>query len=451
MTEAASLTATEMIALFRSRTLSPVEVAKATLTAIAESNLNAFWRVDVERALAAAKRAEAAYAGGSARALEGVPVGVKDIFDTEGLETTSGSSMFSGRIPSSDAEAVGALRNNGAIVVGKTATHEFAFGVTTVNPHYGTTHHPTVPGHIVGGSSGGSAAAVAAGLVPFALGSDTSVSIREPSAFCGCVGLRPTHDTISLRGVMPLAPSFDVVGPIARTPGDVALVAEVLWRDSPGLARSPEAKRSDGPLRIAVMNTGWLFDPIVEIAAAVERSASALEHVGHHVSPVTIGELTRGPEIFTNVMLPEGWETHRRLGLWPAREHEYGVDVSARLRLAEKISLEQHLTAVADRRALRERMRTFFSEFDVLLTPTSAVSAPTIEHADSPEYMGSRYTMRELVFPFLVTAPLCGLPSLAIPAGVGSDGLPLSVLLSAAPGNDRLLLAIAAQLMEGLQ
>ncbi len=445
------MTAIELISAYRSGAFSPVAVVEATLASIASSELNAFWRVDGVGAREAARSAERAYRSGTARALEGVPVGVKDIFDTKGIETTSGSSILAGRVPLTDADAVRALRDAGAVIVGKTATHEFAFGVTTVNPHYGTTQHPTVPGHIVGGSSGGSAAAVAAGLVPLALGSDTSVSIREPSAFCGCVGLRPTHDSVSLRGVMPLAPSFDVVGPIARTPSDAALMAEVLWTGSPGLVGAPPTPSPSRPLRIAVMPSGWSFNPIPEIATAVDRTTTALAQFGHVVSGVEIVELLRGPEIFTNVMLPEGWETHRRLGLWPERESEYGPDVAARLRLAETITLEQHLRAVADRRDLQQRMHTFFSDFDVLLTPTSAVAAPTIEHADSPDYMGSRYTMRDLVFPFLVPAPLCGLPSLAIPAGTCADGLPISVLLTAAPGNDRLLLHVGTQLLEGNQ
>jgi aspartyl-tRNA(Asn)/glutamyl-tRNA(Gln) amidotransferase subunit A len=231
--------AADMIANFRSGECSPVEVVQQALRRIEASDLNAFWRVDTERALASAADSERAYRSGSERPLEGVPIGVKDIFDTAGLETTSGSSFLRGRVPEHDAVAVRALRNAGAIVVGKTATHEFAFGVTTVNSHYGPTHHPTHRGHIVGGSSGGSAAAVAAGLVPIALGSDTSVSIREPSAFCGVFGLRPTHGSVSLDGAMPLSASFDTAGPIAGSIGDLALAAEVLWSDAAGPGLSP--------------------------------------------------------------------------------------------------------------------------------------------------------------------------------------------------------------------
>lgn len=450
MTLSPMLTATELVEAYRGRDLSPVEVVESTLAAIEASDLNAFWRVDGARSLAEAKEAELAYRNGSARPLEGVPVGVKDIFDTAGLITTSGSSMFADRVPAADAETVRALRVSGAIVVGKTATHEFAFGVTTVNPHFGTTQHPTNHGYIVGGSSGGSAAAVTAGLVPLALGSDTSVSIREPAAFCGCVGFRPTHDTISLGGVAPLAPSLDAAGPIARTPDDAALMVETLWRLSPGLAREPLPTPAFRPLRVAVMATGWSFAPIPSIGHALAKAAIALERLGHRVSHVEIAEFARGPEIFTNVMLPEALEVHRRLGLWPKRESEYGADVAARLRLAETITMDQHLSAVNDRRALREHMHAFFLDFDILLTPSSAIVAPSLEDPDAPEYLGQRHTVRDLVFPFLVPAPLCGFPSLAIPAGRSSENLPISVSLNAAPGHDRLVLRLGAQMMKEL-
>ena len=447
--------ARELLDAYRFEDVSPVEVIDATLRAIQESDANSFWRIDAQRATAAALYAEDAYIHGRARPLEGIPVGVKDIVDTEGLVTTSGSSMFVDRVPNADAACVRALRDAGAIIVGKTATHEFAYGVTTVNPHFGTTHHPTKPGHIVGGSSGGSAAAVASGLVPLALGSDTSVSIREPSAFCGCVGLRPTHDSISLRGVTPLAPSFDVVGPIARKPDDAALMAEVLWSHSPGLGASPlELDASDtqtpAPLRVAFMIDGWPMKPIPEIIAAVELAATSLERLGHRVVPVVLSEFQSCADTFTNAMLPESLEVHRRMGLWPQRASEYGSDVSIRLRAAEAITLDMHLSALADRRRLRERMNEFFQSFDVLLTPTAAISAPTIENRDTPEYNGRLYPLRELLFPFQVMAPLCGYPALALPIGTTADGLPTSVMLSAAPRHDRHLLRLASQLMKEL-
>lgn len=443
----------ELLDAYRFDEVSPVEVIDATLRSISDSTINAFWRVDADRAASAARYAEDAYRRGTPRPLEGVPIGVKDIIDTAGMTTTSGSSMFADRVPDADADVVQALREAGAIIVGKTATHEFAYGVTTVNPRYGTTHHPSSPGHIVGGSSGGSAAAVTDGLVPLALGSDTSVSIREPSAFCGCVGLRPTHDSISLRGVTPLAPSFDAVGPMATTADDASLMAEVLWTRSPGLAGPPailDATVEFSPLRIAYMIEGWPLTPIPAILDAVQLAANALRNLGHRLVPVIVDEFRSCADTFTNAMLPESLEVHRRMGLWPERHAEYGADVSVRLRAAEAITLEVHLGALADRRILRERMNEFFRSFDILLTPTTAITAPTIENRDTPEYDGRLYPLRDLLFPFQVTAPLCGLPALALPIGRSSSGLPTSVMLTAAPRQDRQLLQLGSQLMKEL-
>jgi aspartyl-tRNA(Asn)/glutamyl-tRNA(Gln) amidotransferase subunit A len=443
--------AADLIASFRSGECSPIEIVEDTLRRIEASDINAFWRVDVERALASAADSERAYQAGVARRLEGVPIGVKDIFDTAGLETTSGSSFLRGRVPEGDAVAVAALRNAGAIVVGKTATHEFAFGVTTVNPHYGPTHHPTHRGHIVGGSSGGSAAAVAAGLVPIALGSDTSVSIREPSAFCGVFGLRPTHGSVSLDGAMPLSASFDTAGPIAGSIGDLGLAAEALWADAPGPGPSPLPVAPSRALRVGLMVDGWPLAPRREILEATLRMASLLRGVGHVVGEVVIDEFAMSPQIFSHVMLPEALEVHTGAGWWPSQESDYGRDTAARLQMAEDLTEAQRATALLDRAILQQRMRAFFQDYDVLLTPSAAISAPTMEDCDAPFVNGVSYPIRDLLFPFQVPAPLCGMPSLALPSGITAEGLPTSVLISAAPRHDRLLLAVAQQIMKELQ
>jgi aspartyl-tRNA(Asn)/glutamyl-tRNA(Gln) amidotransferase subunit A len=449
-------TAAGLIASYRRGERSPVEIIEETLRRIEASDLNAFWRVDGDRALASAAEAEKAYRAGTPRPLEGVPVGIKDIFDTAGMETTAGSTFLRGRVPERDAVAVAALRDSGAIVVGKTATHEFAFGVTTVNPHYGATQHPTHRGHIVGGSSGGSAAAVASGLVPIALGSDTSVSIREPSAFCGVLGLRPTHGSVSLDGAMPLSPSFDTAGPIAGSVQDLTLVAEELWKRAPGPGPGPvpieQTARNDGhSLRIGIMVDGWPFTPGHEILEATLRMAEVLVGVGHSVSNVVISEFATCPQTFTHEMLPEALKVHQDAGWWPASEAGYGRDTAMRLRTAESVTDIQRSKALLERMALKERMRTFFQDFDLLLTPSAAIAAPTMQHCDEPLVNGVHYPIRDLLFPFQVPAPLCGMPALAIPSGTTIEGLPTSAMISAAPRHDRLLLAVAAQLTKELQ
>src|SRR5215470_16594460 len=215
----------------RRRDVSAVEVVEAHLKRIEAVNpvLSAFFTVTADHALADARQADAEIAAGKWRGpLHGVPYGAKDIIETAGILTTHGSSFFRDHVPTEDAECIVRLRRAGAILLGKTLTHEFASAATTINPHYGTAHNPWKLDRITGGSSGGSAAAVAARLCSFALGSDTGGSIRNPAALCGIVGLKPTHGRVSLSGVCPNVLTFDHVGPMTRTVRDAALTLQVL-------------------------------------------------------------------------------------------------------------------------------------------------------------------------------------------------------------------------------
>ncbi|HKP17229.1 MAG TPA: amidase, partial [Gaiellaceae bacterium] len=227
MNELVGLSARELLSGYRGRSFSPVEVVQALAARIEklDPELGAFTTLCIERALEEARAAERRYAGDEpAPALAGVPFGVKDLFDSEGVRTTYGSPMFDGHVPGVDAEAVRRARDAGAVLIGKTQTHEFAWGITSVNLLMGTSRNPWAPARMSGGSSGGSAVALAAHLVPLALGSDTGGSIRVPSAFCGTVGLKPTYGRVSTTGVFPLARSLDHPGPMARTPADAALL-----------------------------------------------------------------------------------------------------------------------------------------------------------------------------------------------------------------------------------
>src|SRR5262245_17645745 len=225
------LTVHDLAGCLERREISPTEVVEAHLRRIEALNprLSAFFTVTAEHALAEARRAEAEIAAGRWRGpLHGVPYGAKDIIETAGIRTTHGSSFFRDHVSTEDADCVVRLRGAGAILLGKTLTHEFASAATTINPHYGTAHNPWRLDRITGGSSGGSAAAVAAGLCPFALGSDTGGSIRNPAALCGIVGLKPTHGRVSLTGVCPNVLTFDHLGPMTRTARDAALVLQAL-------------------------------------------------------------------------------------------------------------------------------------------------------------------------------------------------------------------------------
>ena len=231
MTELVGLSARQLLDGYRERRFSPVEVVDALAVRIEELNprLGAFTTLCFERALNEAKVVEQQYARDeSVGRLAGVPFGVKDLFDSEGVRTTYGSPMFADHVPIGDAEAVRRARAAGAILIGKTQTHEFAWGITSVNFVMGSSRNPWNTELMSGGSSGGSAVALAAKLVPLALGSDTGGSIRVPSGFCGTVGLKPTYGRVSKAGVFPLARSLDHPGPMARTPADSALLLEVI-------------------------------------------------------------------------------------------------------------------------------------------------------------------------------------------------------------------------------
>src|SRR3989442_4734951 len=227
----AFLSLTELSELIRSRKVSPVEVTRNILERIEKLQpaLNAYITVTRDVALKSAQKAESEIQQKKWRGpLHGVPVAVKDLFDTAGIKTTAGSAVFKDRVPDKDAEVIRTLKAAGAVLVGKTNMHEFAFGGTSLVTYFGGVHNPWELGHIAGGSSGGSAAAVAGGLCFGALGSDTAGSIRQPAAYCGIVGLKPTYGLVSTRGVIPLSWSLDHVGPMTRTVADAALLLQVV-------------------------------------------------------------------------------------------------------------------------------------------------------------------------------------------------------------------------------
>jgi len=231
--ELASLSATALAGGYREGAFTPVEVIDALTQQIESINpqINAFTTTVFEQAAADAVRCTQELRGGSDKPLLGIPVAIKDLVDTAGIRTTYGSRIFSGQTPERNARIVDQLIEAGAIIVGKTATHEFAWGFTTDNPHFGPTRNPWATNRISGGSSGGSAAALAAQLVPLAIGTDTGGSIRLPAAYCGVSGLKPSFGSLSLDGIFPLAPSLDHVGPMARTPQDLDLCMAVLRDD----------------------------------------------------------------------------------------------------------------------------------------------------------------------------------------------------------------------------
>jgi aspartyl-tRNA(Asn)/glutamyl-tRNA(Gln) amidotransferase subunit A len=356
---------------------------------------------------------------------DGIPLAVKDLFDTAGLTTTYGSAIFADHVPAETAEAVRLLEGAGYVDVGKTNLHEFAYGTTSENPHYGTVPNPIAPGRVAGGSSGGSAAALAAGLADAALGTDTGGSIRIPAACCGVVGFKPTHGLVSLDGCFPLAPSFDHAGPMARSVAECTAMMEVL---APGF--QPALLEPREPLAVGMTWTD-LADPLVR--ARVEEAAAWFPGL-RGVDLATADDLRAA-------FMREAADTHREL--YAEHGDLYGANVAYKIELCLAVTDGEYDSAVAARAAYREAFAEAMSGIDLLVTPTLPVVAPPVG-LDERELRG-RLTL--FTWPFNVL----GAPVLAIPCGSAEDGLPASLQLVGRPGDDALDLAAGAALESALK
>ncbi|HEX4360974.1 MAG TPA: amidase [Pseudonocardia sp.] len=427
-----SMPATALLTRYASAELSPVEALEALIARAEawEPELNALVTSAYPAARSAARHSARRWQRGEQRPLEGVPVLVKDLIDTEGLRTTLGSAMYADRVPRADADVVGLVRRAGGIVLAKTATHEFGWGITTDSPAFGLTRNPWSPGRIPGGSSGGSAAALAAGYAPLALGSDTAGSIRIPAAFCGVAGLKPTFGALPVAGVAGLAPSLDHVGPMARTVEDLRLLWSVLG--------PPAARSSASRPRVGLLTD--LAGPVPDAATAraCRRAADALAAVGVPVVELAGHHLTPPYPILAATVLAEGLRTHRRLGRWPARSGEYGADVRARLELAARAHPDHYLDAQARRADLRAGLARWFTEVDVVLSPVSAEGPCAVGQSDQG--------YRERVMTYTAPQSLSGLPALTLRAGFDRDGLPIGIQLTGRFWREHELLELAARL-----
>ncbi|MFY9614406.1 MAG: amidase [Candidatus Dormiibacterota bacterium] len=433
----------EIARSLRQRRVSPLELVDAYSRGIeAASGLHAFITIPGERARQEARRAEGRLARGEAGALLGVPIAVKDLFATRAIRTTAGSHILKDWVPSRDAAAVARLRAAGAIIFGKTNLHEFAYGVSNANPWWGVARNPHDPGRSPGGSSGGSAIAIVAGLCAGALGSDTGGSIRIPAALCGCVGLKPTFGAIPPEGAIPLGWSLDHVGPLARTVGDAGLLLDVLT----GMDAGRRARRaSTRGLRV-----GLLKGPIVQkvqprVSHQVEAAAAALRRRGLRVREVTIPEMewTVATQLVT--LRAEASAVHSR---WiRTRPRAYGADVRTRLQLGAMVGAADYVLAQRMRGRLRVAIGRIFEEVDVLLLPTTPITAPVVGDRTVRWRGGEEPVDGALV---RLTAPfnLTGLPALSVPFGQ-AGGLPIGVQVVGPWMNEARVLAVG-QLIEEL-
>jgi aspartyl-tRNA(Asn)/glutamyl-tRNA(Gln) amidotransferase subunit A len=454
-----SLTAEALLGEFRARRASPVEAVEAAAARIGEVDgiVGGFTSLCLERARREAAGSERAWARGEARPLEGLPFGAKDLFDSEGVRTAYGSPLFDAHVPARDAEAVRRARAAGAILVGKTQTHEFAWGITSVNEALGSARNPWAPERVSGGSSGGSAVALAAGEVSLALGSDTGGSIRVPAAFCGVVGLKPTYGRISAAGAWPLARSLDHPGPMARTPADAALLLLALAgadEADPATGGSPACeveldgvRRGLHGLSVGVCEDLHLVPLAPDVRDAFDRAVRTVEAAGARIVEVRLPEAALVFPAFRVIQSAEALDTHRRAGLFPARRERYGGDVRGRLEAALEVTLEQYLAASADRQRVRAGFARLFASCDVLLTPVSAGSPLPIGE-ESVVHEGEEIAFRELVMPYTTPQDLAGLPACAVRAGFDALGIPVGVQFTAAPWGEAAVLRAAHGLWE---
>ncbi len=420
-------------ARYRRGDLSPVEVTERTLARIEALNptLNAFITVTADAALTSALRAQAELAAGRDRGLlHGIPIALKDLVDTAGIRTTCGARILADHIPTTDARIVRHLQEAGAVLVGKTNMFEFAYGI--VHPDFGATWNPYDPTRTAGGSSGGSAAAVASGLCYAAVGTDTGGSIRVPAAYCGVAGLKPTYGLVSLDGIFPLSWSLDHAGPIARSATDAAYLLDALLGRRPA-PRPPLAL--DG-LRLGILTahrTGRELEPAV--VDAFDAACAAFAQAGATLIPVSIPDLDLADNLLLSVVAPEAGVIHAD---WIAeRPDDYAPLTRQQIELGFAIPAVVHVRAQQYRRHLTRQFLTAFAQVDAILSPTAPWVAP---HAD-PAVVGEEGAAEgRRTGPYNLT----GLPALTVNCGFGPTGLPIGLQIAMPPGADDRCLALGA-------
>ena len=435
--------------LLKGRKLSPVELVDWTLERIEKSNasINAFITVTPESARRQAKQAERQMLrSGPKTALHGLPISLKDNIFTRGIRTTAGSKILADFVPQRDSEIAARLAAAGAILVGKTNLHEFAYGITSENPHFGPVRNPWADDRISGGSSGGSAASVACGMGFASVGTDTGGSCRIPPSLCGIVGFKPTFGSVSLDGVVPLATSLDHAGMLARSVTDACILLEAVAGKYPKGIRLPNFRK----LRAAIpkrLRLGWpkhfFFDRVDgEVRVAIDAAAKMYESLGTQISEVALPHLAEAVEPSTDIALVEATDYHQSQGYFPARASDYGPDVRGRLEAGAKVSAVAYLRAFAAKRSLEKDFDAAFERVDAILAPASPIPPPRIGE-NEVEVNGKKDTVRSLLVGMCRPANFTGLPAISIPCGFTSAGLPVGLQLIGPRWQEQKLLGIA--------
>jgi aspartyl-tRNA(Asn)/glutamyl-tRNA(Gln) amidotransferase subunit A len=443
--------------LLRLREISCAELAERALRKAEETReLNAFITLTADAARERARELDADLERGIDRGpLHGIPVAYKDLFFTKGVRTTNGSKLFASFVPDYDATVVSKLESAGAVSVGKLNMHELAYGITSNNPHYGPVRNPHDPERIPGGSSGGSAVAVATGAAFCALGSDTGGSIRIPAAFCGVVGLKPTFGRVSRHGCFPLGFSLDHMGPLTRSVDDAALVLEAIAGPDgydttvvrrPAETFRPPAEPSLRGIRVGVAESFYNKPVDPEMSAAFARAVQLAESMGGTPIPVRPPDPEALIAVARAILLAESVAA---LAEHLHRRDEFGADVLALMDQGRQLPGFEYVNAQRIRHRIMAEYRTMFAEIDVLLTPTIPIPAPRIGQS-TVKLDGREEDTRLLTTRFVRGINALGLPALSIPCGTTGAGLPLGLQIVGRAWSEKLVLQAGAALMSAL-
>jgi len=438
----------------RRKEVSPLELTRVCLERIEKLNptLNAFITVTAESALAEADAAETEIARGQWRGpLHGIPVALKDLIDTAGVRTTAASALYKDRVPVEDAEVVRRLKLAGAVILGKNNLHEFAYGGSSLVSFFGDSHNPWNTGYIAGGSSGGSAAAVAAGLCYAAIGTDTAGSVREPAALCGCVGIKPTYGRVSSRGVIPLSMSLDHVGPLAATVGDAAAVLQAIAGydqldicsvDVPVSDYISALGQKTKALRIGVPRFHFYDDLDSEVAAAAEQALAVIRTLVAEVREVSLDVPTD-----RTLQAAEAYAFHADNA---AKTPDlYQPETLRRIRLGENVSAAEYIRVRRELEETRRQIRDVFADVDLLVTPTMPISAPAIDALKgNPDGLRpAELILLRNTRPFNVW----GLPAISVPCGFTKSGLPIGLQIAGSHWREDLVLSLAHAYEQGTE
>lgn len=442
----------ELLEAFRSGGLDPLQATQECLERIRahDPEIGAFVWVDSAGSLStAAERSRQIRQGTTIGPLHGLPIAVKELIEVAGAPSEYSSQTRVGERAHSDAAVVQLLRRAGAVVVGTTRSHEFGWGISTQHASRGGTRNPAAPGRVPGGSSGGAAAAVAAGMVPACVATDTGGSIRIPSAFCGVAGIKPTFGTVPCQGVVPLAPSLDTIGVLARHVDDLwPLLAVMQGKDEQGWDNdsAPELASLQGrAIGFAPRLIGPLADP--SHVTLYEAALARCRTFGVRLTEVTTPTAEEFRSVFAVVQGFEAVRSHTlTLGLWPEQRARYGADVAGRLEWGSAITEPEYAAACEHARTLTARLAESLTEVEALLTPVALVSPPDLDSPDTATVGGVSVAARDAIMGFTVPQNVAGLPTVTFPAGLAPDGSPFGLQLTCAQGREKTALEIGALL-----